>query len=87
MIRAALVVAALCAAVIWWQRIELRAARADLAQARAVARGLDAAARYMAADAGRQAEAVATDQELKRGSGADAPLSNYLRGGVGRVWR
>ena len=33
-----------------------------------------------------QLEAVALDNELSMGVGADAPLSDYLRGAVGRVW-
>lgn len=33
-----------------------------------------------------QLEAARLDRELQEGVGADAPLSDYLRRGAGRVW-
>jgi len=84
MIRAALV-AAVCL-VLGFQWVELRAARADLDRAEARAAGFEEAARWQAQEARRRENAAALDQEFKEGVGADAPLSDYLRRGAGRVW-
>lgn len=68
----------------------LQEARADLkaAQARVVA--FEKAAQIHAGHVARlQAaadDAAALDRELAEGEGADAPLSDYLRRGAGRLW-
>ncbi len=84
MIRLALigaVVAALAVAV-----IELRASRAELAEVKRQLAGERATTVFRMGEAARQIEAAALDMELQQGAGADAPLSDYLLGGAGRVW-
>lgn len=81
------IVAGFCL-VIWalMARAELTATRAELARVEAKAAGLQEAARFHAVEARRREEAAALDMELQQGAGADAPLSDYLRLGAGRVW-
>lgn len=67
-------------------RAELTAARAELARVEAKAAGLQEAARFHEVEARRREQAAALDMELQQGAGADAPLSDYLRHGAGRVW-
>jgi len=84
---AALLVLVALLAVQTWRLSEAQAAR-DLAQARAQSfeEAARVHARHVARLAEAQAEAAALDRELQEGVGADAPLSDYLRGGAGRVW-
>lgn len=65
---------------------QLREARADLARARAELAGQAEAERYRQKERERAAEAAVVDRELQEGVGSDAALSDYLRGGAGRVW-
>jgi hypothetical protein len=64
----------------------LRSVEGQLAAARAELAGHKEAARWRAADEARRATVAAVDKELQEGTGADAPLSDYLRRGAGRVW-
>lgn len=85
---AALVVAVALGGVIL--RLQLKQARADLAAAEARIATFEEVARIHLRNVQRleaaAAEAGALDRELQEGSGADAPLSDYLGRGVGRVW-
>ena len=65
---------------------QLSAAREDLEAAEARIAGYEEAARWRVAETKRAAEAAALDETLAKGAGADAPLSDYLRGAAGRVW-
>lgn len=65
---------------------QLAAAREALEAANARATGFEEAARWRAKDNLRASEAAAVDETLRAGNGADAPLSDYLRDGAGRVW-
>ena len=65
---------------------QLSAAREDLEAAEARIAGYEEAARWRAKETQRAAEAAALDETLAKGAGADAPLSDYLRGAAGRVW-
>lgn len=64
----------------------LAAAREALELAEARLTGYAEADRWRRADAKRVAEAAALDETLRTEAGADAPLSDYLRAGAGRVW-
>ncbi|MFO1202999.1 MAG: hypothetical protein U1E58_10235 [Tabrizicola sp.] len=88
MIRLGIALAVLCGLVlgIVVLRAELRDTRAALAAAEAKVVGYAEADRWRRADAKRVAEAAALDETLRTGVGADAPLSDYLRTGAGRVW-
>jgi hypothetical protein len=86
MTRAALVAAAICAGLAGWLWVRLDAVQADLAAAQAVAAGERTAARFRVALGAQAQDAAALDTELQQGAGADAPLSDYLRRGAGRVW-
>lgn len=66
--------------------VQLRAARAELAAAEAELEGQRAAERFRVKEQQRAAELAAVDHDLQEGVGADAPLSDYLRAGAGRVW-
>lgn len=66
-----------------WQ---LRMVRADLAAAEARLAGYAEAERWRLKEQQRAAGEAALDRELQEGAGADAPLSDYLRGGAGRLW-
>lgn len=68
---------------LWWQ---LQATRSELAAARSRVAGYEEAARWRKAESKRAAEAAALDETLRQETGADAPLSDYLRGAAGRVW-
>lgn len=84
MIRFALI--ALALAGLAFALIELRAARAELAEVERQLAGERAATVFRMGESARQVEAAALDRELQQGAGADAPLSDYLRIGAGRVW-
>jgi hypothetical protein len=86
MIRAAGVAIIALAFLAIWQSQRIGAARADLSKASAQLEGYRAADRWRVQQQAAQLEAVALDNELSMGVGADAPLSDYLRGAVGRVW-
>lgn len=88
MIRLGIAAAVLCGLVlgIVVLRAELRDTRAALAAAEAKVVGYAEADRWRRMDAKRVADAAALDEELRGGAGADAPLSDYLRNGAGRVW-
>ncbi|KAF0172868.1 MAG: hypothetical protein FD162_2145 [Rhodobacteraceae bacterium] len=86
MIRAAWLAIIALAFVVVWQTQRIGAARADLSAATAQLEGYRAADRWRVQQQAAQLEAVALDNELSMGVGADAPLSDYLRGAVGRVW-
>lgn len=64
----------------------LAAAREELEAANARITGYQEASRWWQAETKRVAEAAALDESLAREVGADAPLSDYLRNGAGRVW-
>lgn len=70
--------------------LELKDTRAELAAAEARAAAFEEAARihrrHVAQLEAAKAEAGALDRELQEGEGADAPLSDYLVRGAGRVW-
>lgn len=90
MIRAAgvaIIALALALAVQTWRLSSAQEAR-DRAELRA--QGFEEAARIHARHVQRaeaeRIEAAALDRELQEGVGADAPLSDYLRRGAGRVW-
>lgn len=78
------------AALVLILRGQLEAARADLDEARARVAAFEEAARiharHVASLQAARDEAAALDRELAEGEGADAPLSDYLRRGAGRVW-
>ena len=86
MIRAGLAVLVLALVVGGWQSWRLSTARADLAQAKAALSGYQEAERWRMAEDRRRAAQSALDLDLQQGAGSDAPLSDYLRGGAGRVW-
>lgn len=78
------------AAVIFALALEVRAARGRAEAAEARVAGYAEAARIHAGnvarlEAGRK-DAAALDRHLQEGEGANAPLSDYLRRGAGRVW-
>lgn len=64
----------------------LAAAREELEAANARITGYQEASRWWQAETKRVADAAALDETLAREVGADAPLSDYLRNGAGRVW-
>lgn len=64
----------------------LAAAREELEAAEARITGYQEASRWWQLETKRVAEAAALDESLAREAGADAPLSDYLRNGSGRVW-
>lgn len=66
--------------------VQLRAVRADLAAAEGKLAGQEEAARWRAKEQQRAATSAAVDRQLQEGAGADVALSDYLRGGAGRVW-
>lgn len=78
-----IVALAFLVAVLWGQ---LAAVRADLADASAALAGEREAARFRLRLGAAAQDAVTLDYQLQQGSGADAPLSDYLRGAAGRVW-
>jgi hypothetical protein len=78
-------VVGLIAAVAFMQ-FQLKRARADLQTVQAVAAGYQAADQFRLKQQAAAQEAAAVDLELSQGVGADAPLSDYLRRGAGRVW-
>jgi hypothetical protein len=87
MIRAAgvaIIALVILAAGLW---VQLSTARADLAEASAALAGEREAARFRLRLGAAAQEAVTLDYQLQQGSGADAPLSDYLRGAAGRVWK
>lgn len=84
MIRLAMIGGAVVVVAFLW--IEVRATRAELVEAGRRLEGERAATVFRMGEAARQIEAAALDQELQQGAGADAPLSDYLRAGAGRVW-
>jgi hypothetical protein len=86
MIRAALVVivALLVACSALW--LKLSVADRALARVQAELAGEKEAARFRFRLGEAAAGAAALDGELQRGVGANAPLSDYLRAGAGRVW-
>jgi hypothetical protein len=86
MIRAAGLALLICAGALIWQYRAIDLVRADLATARARVAGYEAAAQWRRAQEAAAVEAAALDLELSKGVGADAPVSDYLRGGAGRVW-
>lgn len=61
-------------------------ARAELVEARAHWAGYAEAERWRARELARVAAETKLDRELQEGVGSDAPLSDYLRHGAGRVW-
>lgn len=65
---------------------QLAAAREELEAAEARITGYQEASRWWQAETKRVADAAALDESLAREAGADAPLSDYLRNGAGRVW-
>ncbi len=86
MIRAALVLAALALVFAGWTGLQLRGARAELVEARARLAGYAEAERWRARELARVTAETKLDRELQEGVGSDAPLSDYLRHGAGRVW-
>lgn len=86
MIRAGLVViialVVICSAL--WLKLSI--AERVLVKVQVELAGEKEAARFRFRLGEAQASAVALDTELQQGVGADAPLSDYLRHGAGRVW-
>lgn len=91
MTRALVLAVAVLGAALVAQSWRLSRAADDLAAAREKVAAYQEAARIMSAHVARQdaarAAGAAVDRELQEGVGADAPLSDYLRFGAGRVWR
>lgn len=90
MIRALALALAVALVAVWVLVGSNRELSADLAAAEARTAAFEEAARihgrHVAQLEAASAEAAALDRELQEGEGADAPLSDYLRGGAGRVW-
>lgn len=86
MIRAALVVIVALLVVCSALWLKLSIAERVLVNTQAALAGEREAARFRFRLGEAQASAVALDTELQQGVGADAPLSDYLRHGAGRVW-
>ena len=74
------------AGLTFWEFRQVQGLRADLAQARAQVEGYRVSEQFRRRAAEAAADAQTLDLELQQGSGADAPLSDYLRHGAGRVW-
>lgn len=72
--------------VLVMQAGQLAAAREELEAAEARIAGYAEADRWRRVEAVRAAESAALDETLRTEAGADAPLSDYLRNGAGRVW-
>lgn len=86
MIRAGLVVIVALLVVCSALWLKLSIAERGLVKTQAELAGEREAARFRFRLGEAQASAVALDTELQQGVGADAPLSDYLRHGAGRVW-
>lgn len=86
MIRAGLVVIVALLVVCSALWLKLSIAERVLVNTQAELAGEREAARFRFRLGEVQASAVALDTELQQGVGADAPLSDYLRHGAGRVW-
>lgn len=91
MTRAVVMLAACLAVLLAVTVADARAVRGRLAaaEARAVAyaEAAQKTARVLAQIKAVADDAAALDQSLQEGEGADAPLSDYLRVGAGRVWQ
>lgn len=61
--------------------------KAAEARAAAYAEAAQKTARVVAQLEAAADDAAALDRSLQEGKGADAPLSDYLRAGAGRVWQ
>lgn len=87
MIRAGLLM--ICALLVVCSALWLKLSIAErvLVKVQAELAGEKEAARFRFRLGEAQAGAAALDAELQKGSGADAPLSDYLRGAAGRVWK
>ncbi len=73
-------------AIAWLEWRQVQGLKRDLEQAEAQLEGYRVADQFRRKLAEGAAGAAALDQELQQGDGADAPLSDYLRHGAGRVW-
>lgn len=80
------ILAAIVAGLLWVQHGQLGAARADLATARAAVAGQQEAAKWRARQASADLAAAMLDRDLSEGAGADAGLSDYMRGAAVRLW-
>lgn len=83
---AAVALAIAAAAFGWWQYQALANARADLLAAQGQIAGLQELDKFRRVQLAADAAAAALDTELSMGVGGDAPLSDYMRRSVGRVW-
>lgn len=84
--RALMAALLITSAVLMWEGRSLKAARADLATVQAQLEGYKELDKFRLKQQAAALQAAALDTELSMGVGADAPLSDYLRGAAVRVW-